>query len=239
MSARKFIKVLTKQDKATLADRNVWKLYVATRSELRALGVPPADAGLLTKRYHPAISAALLGNDIPPHHQWPTSEQIWRDYWNGTAEQEAADRLAIERPDIIEAQKARGTLTKARVNKSVLEDPANDAIEKMGDKGRPPAYEEFEKDRFSNFKGNLPESIQWVSDHLVVANTQPEDAPSAQAFSLLMWARKNRSEFFKSMVPRIIPSKEEQERRNKEKVNDSLPLVNALLDEARELFGGE
>ena len=53
------------------------------------------------------------------------------------------------------------------------------------------------------------EAAFWALEHLDTPWTQPDDAPSAGAWSLLQWARQNpmtRTEFFRTFGPKLTAS---------------------------------
>lgn len=58
----------------------------------------------------------------------------------------------------------------------------------------------------------LPAVVEWVAENLLIKDVGPEDAPSGTAWSLLSWARKRRSEFFKSVWSKLLPSRQQIDR---------------------------
>ena len=77
-------------------------------------------------------------------------------------------------------------------------------------------------------RSTLRKDIEWVYQHFAMTGLEPEDAPSPGAWGLLVWVREsksNRSEFFKSLVAKLIPSRQAFDRDERE------------LDESRDLLG--
>ena len=51
----------------------------------------------------------------------------------------------------------------------------------------------------------------WVYQHISVANLKPEDAPSAGAWALLDWAKRNRNRFFEQVMPKATAAKKQSD----------------------------
>ena len=55
--------------------------------------------------------------------------------------------------------------------------------------------------------GSYKDAIVWVSEVLHAADVVPQDAPSAVAANLLIWARRNDDEFYKTYFTKLLPTK--------------------------------
>jgi hypothetical protein len=75
----------------------------------------------------------------------------------------------------------------------------------------------------------------WVYSNLACGDVEPEDAPSAGAWSLLEWARTNRDRFFEQMVPKVVgkqPPKrlEDMDELEEPYLDDMANIKTALAD---------
>ena len=74
------------------------------------------------------------------------------------------------------------------------------------------------REQFSGKKPrNMRERIEWVWGNLDIADIKPEDAPDGQSWFLLSWAKTaaGKTEFFRSFVARLLPSKNSAEEEDK------------------------
>lgn len=76
--------------------------------------------------------------------------------------------------------------------------------------------------------------IAWVSSMLYVDDVQPGDAPNSDAWGWLMWCREspaNRGEFFRSVAPKLIPTKTQLE--HEAKRSDDGRELTATIERVR------
>lgn len=74
-------------------------------------------------------------------------------------------------------------------------------------------------------------AVEWVAKHLQVAELGPEDAPSGEAWSLLAWARSDAEamrDFWKSVYPKILPSKAQIEADDATRGDDGRDLYDLI-----------
>ena len=80
-------------------------------------------------------------------------------------------------------------------------------------------------DEFMSRECDIVEEIRWVAKNLEIHESQlrKEDAPSAEAWSMLCSYRKNKEDFWKEVFIRIIPSRAQLDNRD-EAVPTSQPI---------------
>jgi len=65
------------------------------------------------------------------------------------------------------------------------------------------------KTRAEYYRDQPPSSLardaRWVYDVIALDDVQPQDAPSSRAWGLLEWARRNRGDFYRSVVLAAAP----------------------------------
>jgi hypothetical protein len=78
-------------------------------------------------------------------------------------------------------------------------------------------------DHLSSSSDDFVGDVMWVYSRLGLSNVQPEDAPSAGAWSLLRWAKRHEDRFFEQTLPKVMAkspktlSDSEEELADKEK----------------------
>ncbi|MFA7176718.1 MAG: hypothetical protein WC114_05685 [Smithellaceae bacterium] len=75
--------------------------------------------------------------------------------------------------------------------------------------------------------------IRWVYSQLENKRVQPAQAPSAGAWSLLLWARKYQSRFFEQLLPKALaksPEDDEGVKREKRRVEEIEAMLEKLLE---------
>jgi hypothetical protein len=102
----------------------------------------------------------------------------------------------------------------------------------------PPAPKQMvQREVFTGKQATIREATTWVLQHLYV-EVDPADAPSAEAWSLLQWARTNRQElsmFFTTFVVKFLPSKNQME--SEERYRDDGRSIQAMLDAYADTIG--
>ena len=85
---------------------------------------------------------------------------------------------------------------------------------------------------------DLTRDIKWVYQHLENKGARPEQAPSAGAWSLLVWARKYQSRFFEQLLPKALaakPAEDEQKvRREKRRIEEIEAMLEKLEEDSKE-----
>lgn len=88
-------------------------------------------------------------------------------------------------------------------------------------------------------ESSIRDDVQWVYDNLDVREPAVEDCPSAGAWALLNWVRSNRmynqTEFYKSFVARLLPTRsdlvrEEAHEDDGSSVDDTLRKLQRVSD---------
>ena len=141
------------------------------------------------------------------------------------------DAACEHRDKVREKHKAAGKTKKAA---GIL------AWQAMATKYPPPPEPEM-KSVPSNVFADKPattvtQDIEWVYQTMAFSDVEPEQAPSGGAWGLLCWVRtsdRNRSEFFRNLVTRILPSRSDHGRpvlHGEDTVSD---------DEVARLLGGD
>ncbi len=84
---------------------------------------------------------------------------------------------------------------------------------------------------------NLPRDIIWAYENRTNRQTTPKDAPSCGAWEMLQFARENRNDFIKTLLPKAFAAREKAEEASKVKSSQDLTLVEVerLL---KEVSGG-
>lgn len=75
--------------------------------------------------------------------------------------------------------------------------------------------------------------IRWVYSQLENKRVRPDQAPSAGAWSLLLWARKYQSRFFEQLLPKALaksPDDDEGVKREKRRVEEIEAMLEKLLE---------
>lgn len=75
----------------------------------------------------------------------------------------------------------------------------------------------------------------WVYERIAVKGVKPSDAPSPGAWSLLQWARRNKSKFFDSILPKVLAAhqkSEEVQATSSEEDEDDLTLLETLFKDS-------
>lgn len=54
---------------------------------------------------------------------------------------------------------------------------------------------------------DLTRDVLWVYDHLADRNAKPQDAPTAGAWSLLLWARRYKNRYFEMILPKAMANR--------------------------------
>lgn len=85
-------------------------------------------------------------------------------------------------------------------------------------------------DGLSTDDSDFVSASQWVFDNLA-RQVEPDQAPSAGAWSMLEWARGNRDDFFKAIMPKALEIKAKQASADTQAVDetdDTLDLATLL-----------
>jgi len=87
---------------------------------------------------------------------------------------------------------------------------------------------------FTKWDGKIDtiSDINWIYNHLMVADVKPEDAPSPGAWAHLQYHRSNTAamaDFFTKVYPRLIPSKSVMQKME-DKAHDDGRTTFSLLD---------
>ena len=83
----------------------------------------------------------------------------------------------------------------------------------------------------------MVEVVEWVGEHLDIADASPGDAPSALAWSQLQWARENRKEFMSlwkttcATAPRVAAERESDDGEELFKLLDKLAEIKRASKE--------
>lgn len=78
-------------------------------------------------------------------------------------------------------------------------------------------------------------AVNWVANHILVADVGPEDSPGPMAWSLLQFGRENPNVFWRDVWVKLLPSRSQIERQ--ERYHDdgrALELVEQLLQECQD-----
>ena len=54
---------------------------------------------------------------------------------------------------------------------------------------------------------DLTRDVLWVYDHLADRNAKPQDAPTAGAWSLLLWPRRYKNRYFEMILPKAMANR--------------------------------
>ena len=93
------------------------------------------------------------------------------------------------------------------------------------------------------FKGKRApgrKAVEWVAEHVGIADVEPQDAPSGEAWSLLAWASSdasNTADFWKVVYPKILPTKSQIDAEDTMRGDDGRDLHD-LIDRVRREHGG-
>ncbi len=77
--------------------------------------------------------------------------------------------------------------------------------------------------------------VQWVYAHLADRNVKPEDAPTAGAWSLLIWARQYKNRFFEQVLPKAqsdTSNEEEQVKAEKKSIAEIRGIIQQMEEQA-------
>ena len=77
-----------------------------------------------------------------------------------------------------------------------------------------------------------PEVQDWVAKHIEIANVQPEDAPNAEAWGLLVWARKHKKDFWLSYGKQKAAETDESAAARDMKIEELLKQLTQIRDGA-------
>ena len=90
----------------------------------------------------------------------------------------------------------------------------------------------------SQFKAetaSTADTVRWVASFLMVSDAAPEDAPSAEAWAMLQWARRNNANeasFWSQMWKQLMPTKQalEAETRFSDDGRPIMDLISRIQD---------
>lgn len=98
---------------------------------------------------------------------------------------------------------------------------------------------EFREDQLGAV--DMREAVEWVFQFVDHANITASDAPSAGAWSLIMWVREstaNRSEFYKTFAKALMPTKSQVDGGAGKLVDDGRATI-ALAERMAAAMGGD
>lgn len=87
----------------------------------------------------------------------------------------------------------------------------------------------------SVFKGkqaNTRKNVMWVAESIALDKPDPKDAPSSQAWGMLMWVRRspqNESEFWRQIYPKLLPSRTQVDNEDA-KIDDGGAVLSMIED---------
>tara|TARA_R110000796_G_scaffold54061_1_gene126579 strand:- start:8360 stop:8905 length:546 start_codon:yes stop_codon:yes gene_type:complete len=67
-----------------------------------------------------------------------------------------------------------------------------------------------ERDEFKAETASTADTVRWVASYLMVSDAEPKDAPSAESWAMLQWARRNNANeasFWSQMWRQLMPTK--------------------------------
>jgi hypothetical protein len=171
--------------KRRLTEDGRWSQFVEYREELKRNGMPTPEAWITAAAEFPEQGIGDGGRNEQPGR---------KDAGQQT------ELPAIPLPPLLSDESSN-----ASVAKTVLGNGWN--------KPDPVLREQFSGKK----PRNMRERIEWVWGSLGIVDIQPEDAPDSQSWFLLSWARTpaGKTEFFRSFVARLLPSKNSAEEEEK------------------------
>jgi len=179
--------------KRRLTEDGRWQEFVAYREELKHNGMPTKDAWATAAEEYPERETSNGGK---------TKKPVPVDKGNDKS-------VAAIPPPPIPTDEQLEVLAQSN---AVINTPKH--ISGNGwNKPAPVLREQFagKKPR------NMRERIEWVWGNLDIVDIKPEDAPDSQSWFLLSWAKTaaGKTEFCRSFVARLLPSKNSAEEEDK------------------------
>ena len=125
------------------------------------------------------------------------TDRLRREGRWGEASKYKDEMLSQLRKDGIRRQDAQIEAWKAMLNKYPPLDPEDE-------EGPLLASDEPWDDMCETSSSNFVSDSMWVYSRIGISGVEPHDAPSAGAWALLQWARKNQDTFFEKLMPRSL-----------------------------------
>ncbi len=87
-----------------------------------------------------------------------------------------------------------------------------------------------EASQFKAETASTADTVRWVASFLMVSDAAPEDAPSAEAWAMLQWARRNNANeasFWSQMWKQLMPTKQALEAETRFS-DDGRPIMDLI-----------
>ena len=84
---------------------------------------------------------------------------------------------------------------------------------------------------------NFVSDSMWVYSRIGISGVEPHDAPSAGAWALLQWARKNQDTFFEKLMPRSLQLSEKHLAESRMVAEENVAIASLEEAMARALQG--